>query len=81
MMQTFFFLMLGGYAFGALSAAVSGRSASGRWLTALGAMIGGGAGIALGGQVLLRGTSFTQVFPNLLPLAGGLALRLDPLGA
>ncbi|MFZ1597549.1 MAG: hydrogenase 4 subunit B [Anaerolineae bacterium] len=81
MMQTFFFLMLGGYAFGALSAAVSGRSASGRWLTALGAMIGGGAGIALGGQVLLSGTSFTQVFPNLLPLAGGLALRLDPLGA
>ena len=81
MTQTLFFIMLGGYVFGALSAAAGGRSAQGRWLTALGAMVGAGAGLALSVVVLLTETPFVLTFPNILPLGGGLALRLDPLGA
>lgn len=81
MTQTFFFILLGGYVFGALSAAASGRSAQGRWLTAVGTMVGAGAGLALSVLVLLTGKPFELAFPNLLPLGGGLALRLDPLGA
>lgn len=81
MMPTLFLIMLGGYGFGVLSAAVSGRSSQGRWLTALGAMVGAGAGLALSLLVLLTATPFAVTFPNLLPLGGGLALRLDPLGA
>ena len=52
-----------------------------RRLTALGAVVGAGAGIALSMLVLLSGMQFALMLPSLLPLAGGLALRLDPLGA
>nr|MBI2903753.1 hydrogenase 4 subunit B [Chloroflexota bacterium] len=48
---------------------------------ALGAVVGAGAGSALGASVILSGAPFTLSVPQLLPIAGGLALRLDSLGA
>jgi len=80
-MQTLFFLMTFAYLFGALTALLRGRGNLGRVLTAVGAAIGAGTGFALGLRVLLSGASFALSIPSLLPLAGGLALRLDPLGA
>lgn len=81
MTQSLFFILLGGYLLGALAAAVGGRSATARWLTGLAALAGAAAGLALSLQVLLSGAPFVWTFPNLLPLGGGLAVRLDPLGA
>ena len=81
MMQTLFFVMVGAYVLGAFGALASGRGAMARRLTALGAVVGAGAGIALSMLVLLSGMQFALNLPSLLPLAGGLALRLDPLGA
>ena len=80
-MQTIFLLMLSSYAFGALTALFGGQTRFGRGMTALGAAVGAGAGLALGVSVLLSGNAFTLYVPQLLPLAGGLALRLDSLGA
>ena len=53
----------------------------GRGLVALGAIAGAGAGLALGATVIATGVPFTLFVPELLPLGGGLALRLDSLGA
>ena len=69
------------YGLGALAALVSGRKSLGRGLVALGAIAGAGAGLALGATVIATGVPFTLFVPELLPLGGGLALRLDPLGA
>ncbi len=80
-MQTLFLLMFSAYAFGVISALFGGQSRLGRGLTALGAALGAGAGLALGASILLTGVPFTLSIPQLLPLAGGLALRLDSLGA
>jgi hydrogenase-4 component B len=76
-----FWTMVGAYGVGALIALLSGPGARGRTVTALATVAGAGAGMALGGVVILSATPFVLVLPNLLPLAGGLALRLDPLGA
>lgn len=73
--------MVSAYCLGALVALSGGRGSLGRGLVALGAVIGAGAGFALAANVILSGTPFTLSVPDLLPLAGGLALRLDPLGA
>ena len=80
-MVTLFFLLLFAYGFGALAAGLRPRGAVGRGLVAVGAVIGAGAGLTLGITVIASGTPFTLSIPELLPLAGGLALRLDPLGA
>jgi hydrogenase-4 component B len=76
-----FYLMLGAYSYGALAALLGGNGALSRRLTALGAVVGAGAGGALGATVLLSDRLFSLAVPALLPLGGGLALRLDPLGA
>jgi len=80
-MQTLFLLMFSAYFLGALVALSGGRGNLGRGLVALAAVVGAGAGFALGASVLLSGAPFVLSIPQLLPLAGGLALRLDGLGA
>lgn len=71
-------LMIGSYGAGALAALLGGERAAGRWLTALGAMSGAGAGLTLGLAVLLGGQPWAAELPTALPLTG-LALRLDGL--
>lgn len=80
-MKTLFFAMFIAYGLAALAAVLGGRKSSGRGLVALGAIAGAGAGLALGATVIATGIPFALSFPELLPLGGGLALRLDPLGA
>ncbi len=80
-MLLLFLIMVGGYGGGALGA-LGARSEDGvRRLTALGALIGGGAGLALALGTLAAGAPFALEIPELLSVGGGLALRLDPLGA
>ena len=73
--------MLSAYILGALAALGGGNGSLGRGLVALGAGLGSGAGLALGASVIFSGATFSLSIPELLPLAGGLALRLDGLGA
>ncbi len=73
--------MVSAYLAGALVALAGGKGALGRGLVALAAVVGAGAGFALGAVVILSGAPFALSVPELLPLAGGLALRLDSLGA
>ncbi len=80
-MQILFLLMFSSYAFGALVALTGGRGSLGRGLGALAAFFGAGAGFALGANVILSGVPFALSIPQLLPLAGGLSLRLDSLSA
>ena len=74
-------LMVGGYATGAVCALLLRRGRAARGLTAAGAMVGGVAGLGLGLQALMTGASFDLDLPQVLTIAGGLALRLDALGA
>ncbi len=80
-MQILFVIMILAYAAGALAALAGGRRAWGRELAAGGAAVGGAAGLALGLTALLQGGVWLLEVPALLPLGGGLALRLDGLGA
>ncbi|MET0501803.1 MAG: hydrogenase 4 subunit B [Candidatus Binatia bacterium] len=73
--------MVMAYGLGALAALAGGRKPLGRGLVALGAIAGAGAGLTLGATVIATGTPFALSLPGLLPLGGGLALRLDSLGA
>src|SRR6266850_5648590 len=50
-------------------------------LTAAGAIVGSIAGIGLAARVLIAGEPFALTVPALLSVGGGLALRLDGLGA
>jgi len=81
MMLTLFIMMVIAYGFGALAALAGGRGPTGRGLVALGAAVGAGSGLVFGGMVIVTGMPFALSIPELLPIAGGLALRLDPLGA
>lgn len=81
MMLTLFLILVAGYALGAFAAMVSGRGLAGRAGVAAGAAIGAGAGLTLGTLVLVSGEPFVLSVPGLLSVAGGLALRLDGLGA
>ncbi|HTM10311.1 MAG TPA: hydrogenase 4 subunit B [Verrucomicrobiae bacterium] len=80
-MNTLFFAMVIAYGFGVTAALAGGRRAIGRGLVAFGAIAGSAAGLALGATVIAGGTAWTLSIPELLPLGGGFALRLDPLGA
>ncbi|MBW4622344.1 MAG: hydrogenase 4 subunit B [Cyanosarcina radialis HA8281-LM2] len=81
MMQTLFLLTICAYSLGALGAILGGRGQLGRSLVGALAAIGATAGLLLGLTVIFTGQSFTAFVPALLPVGGGLALRLDPLGA
>jgi len=74
------FVMLAAYSFGALAALVSTRTAVCRALATVGAVVGAGAGVALGALVMIERTPFAVSFSELLPLTGA-ALRIDGLGA
>jgi len=74
-------LVVAGYGLGALAAVLLGSGRGGRVLTAAGAMVGAGAGLLLALDALATGAPFALDLPGLLSVAGGLALRLDSLGA
>jgi len=69
------------YLGGAFAALLPLRSGLTRALTAGGAIAGAGAGIALAARVLIAGEPFALTVPALLTVGGGVALRLDGLGA
>lgn len=81
MINALFTCMALAYFTGALMALVLGKGAAGRWLAAAGAVLGAGAGIALGISVMGGGTPFELTLPGLFSFAGGMVLRLDALGA
>jgi hydrogenase-4 component B len=74
-------LMLAGYAGGAIGALASPSHRTARLLAAVGAVIGSLAGLVLAAGVLASQTPMEAGVPGLLTIAGGLALRLDVLGA
>ena len=76
-----FLLMVGAYTAGALGALAAGSSALARSVTAAGALLGAAAGLVLALAVLIAGAPFALTVPDLLSPGGGLALRLDALGA
>lgn len=70
-----------GFAFGAVGSltAVSNRGA--RLICAVGAIIGCAGAIGSAASILITGAVLQAAAPQLLAPAGGLAFRLDPLGA
>ncbi len=80
-MSLFFFLMVGGYGFGALAAILTPARGAVRWLSAAGSVVGASAGLALAGRVFMSGSAFVLQVPLFLSVADGLAFRLDMLGA
>src|SRR5258705_7437527 len=70
-----------GYLGGALAALLPLREGLTRAVTAAGAIVGSIAGIGLAARVLIAGEPFALTVPALLSVGGGLALRLDGLGA
>jgi len=69
------------YLGGAVAALLPLRSGLTRALTAAGAIAGALAGIGLAARVLVAGEPFALRLPGLLSAGGGVALRLDGLGA
>jgi len=80
-MYILFVLMISGYGFGALTALLGLGGRPGRALAAIGTVAGAAAGLSLGMAILRTGSPFSVSIPSLLPIAGGMALRLDGLGA
>jgi hydrogenase-4 component B len=80
-MNSLFLILVSGYGIGALAALLGVHSAFGRTLVAAGAVAGAVAGLALGMIVISSTVPFSVSVPGLLTVAGGLALRLDGLGA
>ena len=81
MIDTLFIGMILAYGFGASAALVFGRGSIGRWLVAIGSVLGAGAGLAIGIAVIAAGTPVEASIPGLFSFAGGLRVRLDSLGA
>lgn len=81
MTNTLLLFMVLSYAAGALSALAGGKGKLGRSLVALFATSGAGFGAVLGSSVILSGVPVTVTIPELLPIADGFMLNLDPLGA
>src|SRR5512142_2539177 len=81
MTDALFLLMIVAYSAGVLAALLGGKGSTGRGLVALTASLGAAAGIALGASVIFSGAPFALTLPDLLPIAGGLVLQLDALGA
>ena len=76
-----FSLMLAGYGFGAAAAVLAPGGRASRWLVAMGAVVGGVAGLTLAVEVFATGAPFVLEAPTLLSVADGLSFRLDALGA
>jgi hydrogenase-4 component B len=73
--------MVTGYGAGAAAALVLGTGAIARWASALGAVVGAGAGLALAAGACVWNARFALEAPALLGPAGGIAFSLDGLGA
>src|SRR5262245_46678542 len=80
-MYILFIVMISGYGFGALTALLGLGGRAGRALTSIGTVVGAAAGLALVMATFRTGSPFSVSIPSLLPIAGGMALRLDGLGA
>ncbi len=80
-MTVWFGLMVGGYAVGAVGATFWPGQRGVRGVSALGAIVGGAAGLGLALHVLIGGSPFALEAPAVLSISDGLALRLDGLGA
>jgi hydrogenase-4 component B len=80
-MLIIFLIMVSGYSVGLMTALLVRPGAPGRVLVATGAAIGAGAGLLLGAVSLFSNLPFRVSVHSLLPIAGGLALRLDGLSA
>jgi hydrogenase-4 component B len=76
-----FLVMVGAYLLGAAGSLAAASPAVVRRVTAAGALLGAAAGVALAVAVLNAGVPFVCTVPELLSPGGGLALRLDGLGA
>ena len=76
-----FFLMIAGYAFGAVGALLSPHDSAARRLTASGIVGGGVAGLAVALGLFATGAPLAIEAPGFLSVADGLAFRLDELGA
>jgi hydrogenase-4 component B len=74
-------LMVAGHAAGAGLAVLSPSDRIARTVTGLGAVVGSAGGLALAVAVLATGRPLEAGFPNLVAAAGGVAIRLDPVGA
>jgi hydrogenase-4 component B len=76
-----FAMMVTAYLAGAAGSLAIGAPALNRLVTATAAITGATAGLGLAAAVLVSGVPFGLHVPELLSPGGGLALRLDPLGA
>jgi hydrogenase-4 component B len=76
-----FAVMVIAYLVGAAGSLLIGSPALNRLMTAVAAIVGALAGLALGAAVLATGVPLAVHVPALLSPGGGLSLRLDPLGA
>jgi len=79
--RALFLLLIAGYASGAAAALALGSGALSRWASALGAIVGASAGLALAAGVCIRGAAFSLDAPGFFGPVGGMAFTLDPLGA
>jgi hydrogenase-4 component B len=74
-------VMVVGYAAGAFLSLVAGSDRAARVWTALGAVVGGAGGLGAAARVLATQVPVDAALPNVVSAAGGIVLRLDPLGA
>jgi hydrogenase-4 component B len=74
-------VMLAGYAGGAIGALTAASDRAARMLAAIGASLGSAGGLVLAGTVLISRVPLEAAAPGVLTTAGGVALRLDALGA
>ena len=74
-------MMVGGFAAGAGLAALAPSDRAARAATGAGAALGCAGGLAAALMVLASRRPFDAAWPNLVAVAGGVMVRLDPLGA
>jgi hydrogenase-4 component B len=74
-------VMAAGFAAGALLSPLARSPRAARLVTALGACVGGAAGLTLAALVLRTGQPFDLELPAIVSAAGGVVIHLDRLGA
>ena len=76
-----FLFMIAGYLAGAIVALIAPSDRIARGATAIGAASGSLAGLVVALAVLATGDRFELVRPDMIAVAGGIAIQLDSLGA
>ena len=76
-----FLFMIAGYLAGAIVALIAPSDRIARGATAIGAASGSVAGLVVALAVLATGDRFELVRPDMIAVAGGIAIQLDSLGA